>query len=241
MQLLIRATVLNHKSLYSYLLQCRISPRTLSYSQLNIFKRYYKLGNSFWSHGLKRLPALGPLFAECMYSLTDHKVYADPSRTANSPLVTGLVFPCYPSQSPHGAKALTVSQVGMTIDMGDGLLYRNNTLKLLPRKTSMSWQQLSWQLSLLAEHGGHWSVEINLWVVFSLRPEWLRNRIGTSPPFGFPLIPCIDRKLSPVTEVIWMVMEFASWTQIWDILITTHINRHYPFKHHCFFFFFLLF
>lgn len=66
---------------------------------------------------------------------------------------------------PPGAKTPISSRIVLTIDTGDGSMFRNNALKLFPRKTSLSWQQLPWQLSLLAEDDGNWSVETNPWVI----------------------------------------------------------------------------
>lgn len=66
---------------------------------------------------------------------------------------------------PPGAKTPIFSCMVLIIDTGDGSLYRNNTLKLFPRKASLSWQQLPWQLSLLEEDDGHWSMETNPWVI----------------------------------------------------------------------------
>lgn len=86
---------------------------------------------------------------------------------------------------PPGVGTPRASLIVLTVDTG--LLYRNNKLKLFPRKTSLSWQQLSWKQSLLAEHRGHWSA---IHVSFFSGPGKMAD---SPPPFGFSLSSSCER------------------------------------------------
>lgn len=112
-------------------------------------------------------------------------------------------WPSLPTVShiPPGVRAPRASLTVLTVDTEEGLLYRNNKVKLFPRKTSLSWQQLSWQQSLLAEHHGHWSMESNPWVIF------LRAREkGWEPPtiWLFPQLKLWENSQEPqkLTQIL---------------------------------------